>query len=59
MPPSNVCPAFTLIGAELGTAPDDAGRVVVTPVGAGPPPPFVGLVVVGGFAVGTGPPGVV
>ena len=59
MPPSNVCPALTVIGAELDTAPEDAGRVVVTPVGVGPLPPVVGLVVVVGSAVGAGPPGVV
>ena len=46
------------MGAEVDTAPDEAGRVVVTPVGAGPPPPG-GLVVVVGSVVGPGPPGVV
>ena len=58
MPPSNACPALTVMGAEVDTAPDEAGRVVVTPVGAGPPPPG-GLVVVVGSVVGPGPPGVV
>lgn len=57
IPPSNDCPADTVIGAELETAPDDAGRVVVTPVGVEPPPIVVGFVVVvtvvGTVVVGT------
>lgn len=63
MPPSNDCPDFTVIGAELETAPDEAGRVVVTPVGVEPPLVVVGFVVVvivvGTVVVGTEPPGVV
>lgn len=61
MPPSNDWPALTVIGAELETAPDEAGSVVVKPVGVAPPPAVVVafVVVVGAVVVGTDPPGVV